>query len=352
VRSSLIPAEDLAAQLGTSLDAVQLARSSDFVDLHIDTFIATRVFGYDLERAHDTGPTRGRFFGHLDFPRAANGGLTGGMWSITTNPARSTAGRWRALQSNLERMRSLTDGASGVRHCRTHADYVAARDSGLMAVLTSVQGGNALSAKHGFRSGLIEELLVRVTLVHLTHSLYGQSNTPYPSHVDGLTWKGRELIEALNEQRIFVDLAHAHPATCEEALRVHDKSQPILITHTGVRAKKDMWRNVDDDLIRGVADTGGVVGVIFAPNFLKQRASDDGLEAILVHLEHIMEVAGDGAAALGSDYDGFITPPVEIRDGMALPRLVEGMLRRGWGEDRIRGVLGANFLRAFALLRP
>lgn len=77
------PDDDVARALGVSLDAVQLVRSSELIDLHCDTFIPFRLWGYDWYARHEPGPLRGHGFGHLDLPRAVEGGLTGAMWSIT-----------------------------------------------------------------------------------------------------------------------------------------------------------------------------------------------------------------------------------------------------------------------------
>ena len=74
--------------------------------------------------------------------------------------------------------------------------------------------------------------------------------------------------------------------------------------------------------------------------------------AILEHLEHICDVAGDDAAAIGSDYDGAISPPHDVPGADTYPVLVQHMLNRGWSEERIRKVLGENFLRSLKDLRP
>src|SRR5690606_19368841 len=91
---------------GVSKDAVALVRSAEVIDLHLETFIPPRLFGYDLFRRHDRHWLRGRFFGHLDFPRALDGGLTGAMWSIATNVLRTRRGRWRALKENMRALRA------------------------------------------------------------------------------------------------------------------------------------------------------------------------------------------------------------------------------------------------------
>jgi membrane dipeptidase len=345
----------LARRLQVSREAVALARACEIVDLHLDTFIPVRLWGYDPTRWHGPGFWRGRFFGHLDFPRAMAGGLAGGMWSITTNPFRPARARWRAFLHNLARLRTLLRATGGrLEVVRTHAEYTAARSAGAHAALLAIQGGNALAAAPDGPASIPDNVVCRVTLVHLTSSLYGETSSPLRilGRARGLTDEGRDLVRALDVRRIFVDLAHLSRRAFWDAVEVHDRSRPLLVTHTGVSAVCPSWRNLDDDQIRAVAESGGTVGILFASQFLRRRGGPRDEDMVLEHLEHILRVAGEDFASLGSDYDGAITPPPGLRSGEAYPRLVQKMLERGWKEERIRKVLGLNFLRALRALRP
>src|SRR5215475_11880716 len=103
----------LATSLGCSVDAVRLARACEIVDLHVDTFILPRLWGYDLLERHRAGLFGRFYFGHLDVPRMLDGGLDGAMWSITTNPFRAAASRWRAFEENLAALRAVIARSSG-----------------------------------------------------------------------------------------------------------------------------------------------------------------------------------------------------------------------------------------------
>lgn len=348
------PPADLARDLGISEEAVALARTSPFFDLHLDGFIWTRTLGYDLNRPHGLGPTRGRFGGHLDFPRAVDAGLSGGMWVITTNPFRTAKGRWQTFLRNLARLEAVIDASGGaVRRVTSYAELEAAHRDGAHAALLKIQGGNALHPDASYAAGIPGNVVTCVTLVHLTHSYLGRSSTPLPGWSGpGLTPAGHDLVRSLNEHRVFVDLAHIHPSAFWDAVGTHDKSQPLIDTHTGVSGVKPHWRNLDDEQMKAIADTGGVIGVIFEPTFLRRKGTPDDAGMIVDHLDHIIATVGDEFAALGSDYDGAIRPPAELRDGRAFPRLVQRMLDRGYSDVRIRRILGENFLRAFRHLRP
>jgi membrane dipeptidase len=327
-----------------SNEALQIARDAEIVDLHLDTFIAMRLFGWDLTKRHDVGPLRGNFFGHVDLPRIQEGGLKGAMWSITTNPFRSAAGRWRTFSENLERLKTKIERTDGLGIACTHSDYLAVRRSGAHACLLSVQGGNCFDAA----PSLPERLITRVTLVHLLDSAIGATSTPIPRWraQTGLSEKGRALVQELDRLRIFVDLAHIHPDGFWEAVEVHDRGLPLIATHTGVSGATPHWRNLDDRQLRAIADSGGVAGIIFSANFLRPGG-------VLGHMQHVIDTVGEDFVAIGSDYDGAITPPRELRDGAAAyPTLIQQMLDRRWSIERIEKVLAKNFLRAFAALRP
>jgi membrane dipeptidase len=328
-----------------SKEAIEIAQRAEVVDLHLDTFIPIRLFGYELDERHGIGPLGGNFFGHIDVPRMIEGGLKGGMWSITTNPFRTARGRWRAFNENLARLRSIIERTDGLGLAATHTEYRAVRRSGVHACMLAVQGGNCFDAAP---EGPIDRAITRVTLVHLSSSAIGATSTPTHRfrREKGLTRWGRELVRRLDAARCFVDLAHIHPAGFWDAVESHDRTLPLIATHTGVSGVTPHWRNLDDRQLRAIADTGGVVGIIFSRNFL-------GPTGVLGHMKHVIETVGEDFVAIGSDYDGAITPPPELRGGAAAyPRLIQQMLADRWSIDRIEKVLAKNFLRAFAALRP
>ncbi len=350
-----VPAADLAKRLGVSQEAVDLARDAEVVDLHIDTFIPPRLWGYDPLKRHRRALFGRAFFGHLDLPRMSDGGLSAAMWSITTNPSRSPASRWRVLLRNLTAFQHLVARSKGrLELVGDHAAYRAARARGAHAVLLSIQGANAVEGAPDGWASLPDDRVLRATLVHLTNSALGTTNSPLSAlrRDKGLRPLGRRIIQQMNQARAFVDLAHIHPQAFDDAVAVHDKTQPLLATHTGVDGVRPHWRNLSDDNLRAIADTGGVVGIIFSTSFLRRPGGPGDGAMVIEHMEHVIDVAGEGAVAVGSDYDGAIVPPIDLWGGETYPRLVQHMLDRRWPEERIRRALGENFLRAFEQLRP
>jgi membrane dipeptidase len=366
------PARDAwASSLGISRAAVELYLAAEPVDLHVDSFIWTRIFGYDLLRRHGLGALGATFYSQVDLPRLREAQLAGAVFVISTNPLRSAGGRARAFAKNFARLKGILGRApEDVMLARTASDFRAARSAGKLAAFLAIQGGNAVD-RDGDAAKLLDDHLapeslasqslasqsspayssiLRVTLVHLSNSRLGGTSAPLGGG-KGLTEVGRRLVAALNQRKIFVDLAHVSKQGFWDALEVHDRSQPAIVTHTGVCGVHPHWRNLDDEQVRAIGETGGVVGVMYQSSFLGDPLFGGRAESIVRHLEHIERIAGPGVAALGSDWDGLIIPPRDLRTCLELPRLVQRMLDRRWPEERVLQVLGANFLSSLERLR-
>ncbi len=350
-----------ARELEISREAVELYAACDVVDAHVESFIWTRIFGYDLAAPHGAGLFGGRFYSQGDLPRMVEAGLTGVVLSIATNPFRPAARRTAALVANVARLRAIIERHPDQLALVTDlAGYQRARTAGRLACFLAVQGGNALATPDDL-DRLPAGLLSRVTLVHLTPSPVGSPSAPISAfwprrpvfrRVRGLTPLGAALVEAFNARRVLVDLAHISTQGFWDALAVHDRGLPVIVSHTGVRGVHDLWRNIDDDQVRAVADRGGVVGIMFHSAFLGDPFWRGRAEAIVRHLKHVVRVGGEDAAALGSDFDGLIVPPRDLSTVSAFPVLVQRMLDRGFTPELVGKVLGGNYLRVVGTIRP
>jgi len=346
-----------ARDLGVSLEAVELYAASDVIDLHIDTFIWNRTWGYRMGQRHGRGAFRARFYGHADFPRVREAGLTGAIWVITTNPTRRDADdRARVFVENFARLRATIESyPRDFALARTAAEYRRARAEGRHAAFIGIQGGNCLDRDIDALELIPDRHVVRITLVHMSNSRIGTTSAPVPffmgRRTEGLTPFGREYVQRLDAKRIFVDLAHISKAAFWDAVEAHDKTLPLIDTHTGVDGVLPHWRNLDDAQIKAIAATGGTVGVMYHGEFIAGAHWRWKADRIVDHLAHIVKVGGDDAASLGSDWDGAIVTPRDMPTCLELPVLVQRMLDRRWSTDRIQKILGGNFLRALEALR-
>ena len=272
----------------------------------------------------------------------------------------------------------IADNAAELLHVRTAADVWQAFDTDRVGVVYGFQNAVAV----GEDPALIDErvaLFARrgVRVIQLTYNqanhLGGGAMAPAAS---GLTGFGREVVAALNEHRVMVDLSHSGERTCLDAVRA--SRGPVSINHTGCRALTDLPRNKTDEELRLVAEGGGFVGIYFMP-FLAESGHASA-EDVLEHVVHALNVCGEDAVGIGTD--GSVTeiddldayrvrlaehvaeraragvgaageradtyPFVEDLRGVEQFRKLALMLeRRGVRDEVVRKVLGANFL-AFA----
>jgi membrane dipeptidase len=342
-----------AKQLGISRQAIDLYLDADVIDLHVDSFIWNRSFGYDLLERHGEGLFNARFYSQADLPRIREAQVKGACWVITTNPARSASDRAATFAQNLRELRGILGRASeDVTLVSTTEDYRRAVDAGKHAAWIGIQGGNALDLSLDALDAIDRESILRVTLVHMSYTRIGGSSAPFAFTPFGLSDFGREYVRILEKKRIFVDLAHISRKAFFDAVEVHDRSLPLIVTHTGISGVHAHWRNLDDEQVRAIAATGGTIGIMYQSSFLGDPVNSGKAASIVRHMQHIVDLVGEDFISLGSDWDGAITTPRDLRTCLELPRVVQHMLDAGWSDTRVRKALGGNFLRTLSAMRP
>jgi membrane dipeptidase len=154
----------------------------------------------------------------------------------------------------------------------------------------------------------------------------------------GLTQFGRQLILEMNRLGMLVDLAHVSPSAFFSALEVTKK--PVIFSHGNAKKLCDHARNLRDDQLKALAESGGVIGMSYVPFFVD--AKNPTLDRLLDHIDHVVSVAGIDVVGLGSDFDGGGTL---LADAAEVPQIVEGLDKRGYSDGDIRKVLGENTFR-------
>jgi membrane dipeptidase len=165
----------------------------------------------------------------------------------------------------------------------------------------------------------------------------------------------------MNRLGMIVDISHVSDETFWDVIAVAEA--PVIASHSNARALADHVRNMDDDMLRAVAETDGVVMVNFSSLFLDPRKTsewkvflgihwftqpkqpDTPLSLLIDHIDHIVQVAGIDHVSLGSDFDGGISFPQNLKDVGDLPNITFELMRRGYSNDDIRKILGGNLLR-------
>lgn len=327
------------------------------VDLHGDTLL----LGRDLL----TRGTRG----HLDVPRMVEGNAALQVFAVATHVPRHLN-----IESNDDRTDDITLVALGLGWPRTtwrsrlaRAEHQAARlagfaaesrgrlslvrsaadldtflgrraaDSTLVAGLLAIEGAHALDDDLANLGRLDAAGYRMVGLAHFFDNAFAGS--AHGVAKGGLTGAGRELVAELERRRMIVDVAHASAATIDDVLAI--ATRPVVASHTGVRAVADNQRNLSDEQLRGIAATGGMVGIGFWPT----ACGGDDAAAIARSIAHAVSVVGADHVGLGSDFDGAVPTPFDV-SGMGL--LTAALMDEGLDEPTIGAVMGGS---AVCLLR-
>lgn len=322
-----------------SVEAREVHDAALIVDLHCDLLLPTKLFGWDWGRRHRHNPFPGApLFGHADLPRLEEGGVGCLALGVVVAP-------WLqgpdAVAADLARMHAQARAfADRLQVCGTVAEIRAARAAGRIACFAGLEGAHGLAGRLDDLPFLHEAGLRYVGLAHFTANAACRPMVGWGADDTApLTPYGRDLVDELGQLGILVDLAHVGRAAALEAARL--ARAPVIVSHTACRAVHASPRGIDDDVLRAVADTDGVVGVIFVAPFIGRG----GVAQVVRHLDHIRTTVGVRHAALGTDWEGFALYPDDLDSAEKLPGLTEALLRAGWSAEEIHAVYGENFLR-------
>ncbi len=303
-------------------------------------------------------------YGHIDFPRMRRGSIGLQVFSTvtwvpkkitTSNPMEGDALAKLALangwppstliskyararhQSKLLDRAIKKDANVELITSRTNLmDFLKKRqgDKNLLAVMKATEGLHAMEADIKKLDQLIADGFRVMGLVHMFDNKIGGSS--YGVDKGGLTDLGKEVIQKLNQESILIDLAHASSKLIDDVLTL--STQPIMVSHTGIRGTQNQPRNLSDTQIKAIANKGGVIGIGFWPT----AVGGNGLTSIVASIKYVSDLVGVDHVSLGSDFDGYVSTPI---DGGSMPLLVQKLLDSGFKFDEIEKIMGGNQIR-------
>jgi membrane dipeptidase len=310
--------------------------------------------------------------GHIDLPRAREGGLAGGIFAtFVANenaprldemidkaggaidlPAMAGVAQSAALTATIGQAailyRLARESVGALRVCRTVAEIRAAMADGVFAAVLHSEGAEPIGPDLDELEVLYQAGLRSLGLVWSRQTIFGEG-VPFrfpasPDTGPGLTERGEALVRACNRLGVMIDLSHLNEKGFWDVARISEA--PLVATHSNVHALSPVSRNLTDWQLAAIRETGGVVGLNFAVSFLREdarRNPDTPLEVMVRHLDHMLEKAGPTGVALGSDFDGALVP-AGIGDAAGLPNLVAAMRAAGYDDDLIAGICHRNWL--------
>lgn len=342
-----------------SAEARALAAAHPVVDLHADTL---------MWRRDVTARAR---VGHVDLPRLIEGGVAVQVFGVVTRvPDRL---RMKGNAERGDRMGALyrrvgdvamaeadpterallqaealaaSAAASGGRLRRItdrgELDAVlAARAEGpVVGALLGLEGGQAV-VEAGAVDALYAAGFRMLAPVHFYDNALGGS--AHGKSGRGLSPLGALVLARAQARGMVIDLAHASPALFDDVVR--RTTRPVVVSHTGVAGTCPSPRNLDDDQLRAVAATGGVVGI----GYWEAATCGRGVAAVVRAIRHAVEVAGVEHVGLGSDFDGATAMPF---DATGVPMVIDGLRKAGFDEAAIAKIAGGNVIRVLRATLP
>ncbi|HBW7905230.1 dipeptidase [Klebsiella pneumoniae] len=299
--------------------------------------------------------------GHLDYPRMLQGGFAGGLFALFVPPqeyiARMTpqyaSQRWDPIDilwQQLAILKQLIAHSAGrLRLCLSAADIERCREDKVLAMVAHIEGAGGFDGEgrdlQAFYAAGVRSIGPFWNMANRFGSGVNGSFPGSPDTGPGLTAAGIDLIKQVNALKMQMDVSHMNEKAFWDT--AHHSTSPLVATHSNAHALCPQPRNLTDQQLRAIRDSGGVVGVNFGNAFLRadgRRDSDTPLTTIVRHIDYLINIMGDDHVALGSDFDG-ITLPDELGDVAGLPRLINTLRASGYDQLVLDKLLWRNWLR-------
>ena len=361
--------------------AKQINQKSFVFDAHCDTVM--RI----LEKDVDIGVRSKE--GHIDIPRAREGGLNAQVFAMWVEPD-----FWphRAVFRTLEyadaMYRTLDRHSDKLGLALTVKDARRLVKAGKLAVFLGIEGGHAIEDSLAMLR-MFHRLGVRVMTLTWWHNTNWAGGSGGKPGNQGLTELGKKVVREMNRLGMVIDVSHASDKTFFDVLEATTK--PVIASHSCVRSICDHHRNLSDKMLLALAKNGGMIGINYYLGFLdpeanrreealwkkldpefeklKKKYKNDPktlmikrrelvrkhrtkpppvpIDRLIDHIDYVVKVAGVDHVGLGSDFDGCSITPEGLDDTSDLPLITEKLLQRGYSQKDIEKILGGNLLRVF-----
>jgi membrane dipeptidase len=318
--------------------------------------------------------------GHIDLPRARDGGLGGGLFALSVPGAhrgsmsgdlaemvkKAIAGHSDeehmppppsqpdSLGICVEQMACLLrverQSEGQVKVARTGEELQTCFDNGTLAIVLHMEGAEAIDVDLNALDVFYSAGLRSLGLVWSRPNPFG-CGVPFkfgitPDTGPGLTGAGKELVRACNRLRMLVDVSHLNTKGFWDVASITDA--PIVATHSNAHRLAAWTRNLTDDQLDAIRDSDGMVGLNFHVGFLREDGDpvnpDTAIDVMVRQIDYLVERVGIDRVGFGADWDGAIMPAT-IGDVTGLPRLLEALSEAGYDEDSLAKVAYRNWIR-------
>ncbi|AVJ56518.1 peptidase M19 [Idiomarina sp. OT37-5b] len=359
--------------------AQQLAKKYLIADTHIDVPYRIHNRWEDVSVATADGD--------FDYPRAVAGGLNVPFMAIYI-PAEyeQTGGSIELAHDLIDSMEALV-GRAPDKFALAYSPAEARENmnNGLMSIAMGMENGTPMEGDLANLEMFYERGVRYISFAHSQTNHISDSSYDIRKQWNGLSEFGFDLVKACNDIGMMIDVSHISDDAFYDVIET--TKAPVIASHSSLRQfTPGFERNMSDDMLKKLAENGGVVQINFGSSFVAQQAnryrdmmkkriaavyeqfgkeSDEAkrrvaeieannpypyatLDQVLDHIDYVKELIGVEHIGIGSDYDGVgDSLPVGLKDVSTYPNLVQGLLERGYSEKEIEMILGGNFMRVW-----
>ncbi|HRE40469.1 MAG TPA: dipeptidase [Ignavibacteria bacterium] len=364
----------------------------NYIKTHFDAIVVDTHNDF-IWQVHNKGADLGvdNGFTHSDIPKFKKGGVDVQVFAVWI-PMKEVKRSLSFTKKQINRLYAYQDKYfKDFEVAKTYEDIIRITNEGKLCGLIGVEGGTAIENSVDNVNLLWEEGVRYIGLTWNNSNLIAISakDETEKGKRGGLTAFGVEVIKRMDEVGMLIDVSHLGEASFWDVMKT--TRNPVIASHSNVYSINPHFRNLTDEQIKAIAKTGGVIHVNFYDEFLDKNAklnrtqnayqmfseelnelnekygddlilynkkrdaflkeknltSGTTIEILLDHIDYIKNLVGIDHIGIGSDFDGGITPPVELYDATTYPILTKRLFERGYKEDEVKKILGGNFLRLF-----
>jgi len=308
------------------------------IDLHNDVLeVMVADPTYHLADLHN--------FNHTDIPRLQQGEVDVQFFSVWVSEAQYQNRFEQALVMRDLFYSELASNSGAIAQARTMQEALNINSQGKIAAVIGVEGGYHIENSIDKLVTLYNAGMRYMTITWNNSTDWAVAASDSRTLTDGLTEFGRQVIRKLDSLGVIIDVSHVGIKSIQDILEV--TNNPIIASHSGVRALRNSTRNLYDWQMQDIAKSGGVIGVVFYPPFLVSP-TPAYISDVIKHIDYIVNLVGTDYVAIGSDFDGIGTNVVQgLEDVSKFPDLTLVLLQHGYTELEVAKFLGGNFKRVF-----
>lgn len=376
-------AEPAAVEESAAEKGKRLAQEMLIVDMHVDVPYRLREKMEDISQRTESGD--------FDYVRAKEGGLEAPFMSIYVPAEYQEAGGAKDVADSLIDMVESFETDHPDKFTVTHsvAEVQAAKAAGKIALPLGIENGAAVEDDLANLQHFYDRGVRYITLTHSKNNQICDSSYEEPDNRrwNGLSPFGKDVVAEMNRLGIMVDISHVSDDAFYQVMEL--SQAPAIATHSSCRHfTPGFERNMDDDMIRALAENGGVIAINFGSGFLTKEAreygkkswdhlsqyaeenglkrGDEALETyveqyrkdnpfpfadlsdVVDHIDHVVKLVGIDHVGIGSDYDGVgDSLPVGLKDASTFPNLVTALIEKGYSDEDIEKILSGNVIRVW-----